>query len=106
MRNLIAICEFYSRQVNLIAFILSLLFATFFAIRASSGPVALDLFALFYGGIAGYSLTGFLMVPVFFILKYFGEGIRSQETTSALEGVLFRRPKKNSNDPRHKEPDL
>ena len=46
------------------------------------------------------------MVPVFFILKYFGEGIRTQETTSALEGVLFRRPKKNSNGPRHKEPDL
>ena len=106
MQNLIAICEFYSRQVNLIAFILSVLFATFFAIRASSSPVALDLFALFYGGIAGYGLAGFLMVPVFLILKYFGEGITTQETTSALEGVLFRRPKKNSNGPRHKGPNL
>ena len=94
MQRLLTICRFYTRQVNLIAFLLSLGFALLFALTANPGKIALDLFALFYGGIVGFGVAGFLMIPVFLILKFLGGDIRPEDTTSAVESILFRRPKR------------
>ena len=75
---------------------LGLGFALLFVITANPGEIAFDLFALFYGGIVGFAVAGFMMIPVFLVLKILGGDIRPEETTSALEGILFRRPKRNS----------
>lgn len=98
MRHLLTICRFYTRQINLIAFLLSLVFAFVFALRASPSSIALDLYALFYGGLAGFCVAGLVMVPVFLNLKIFGGGVSAGEKTSALESVLFRRPSKKTPD--------
>ena len=96
MQRLLTICRFYTRQVNLIAFVLGLCFALLFAVTANPGEIAFDLFALFYGGIICFVVAGFLMIPVFLILKFLGGDIRPEDTTSALESILFRRPKRKS----------
>ena len=93
MQRLLTICRFYTRQVNLIAFVLGLGFALLFALTANPGEIAFDLFALFYGGIVGFAVAGFLMIPVFLILKFLGGDVQPEGTTSALESILFRRPK-------------
>ncbi len=90
------ICAFYSRQVHVIAVLLGLAFAALYAIKADPGSVSFDLFALFYGGITGYAVAGFFMVPVFIFLKFTGDDQRPAETTSAMEALLFRRHKKKA----------
>jgi len=94
MQHLLTFCRFYTKQVNLIAFLLGLGFALLFALIANPGEIAFDLFALFYGGIVGFGVAGFLMIPVFLILKFLGGDIRPEDTTSAVESILFRRPKR------------
>ena len=96
MQRLLTICRFYTRQVNLIAFVLGLGFALLFALTANPGEIAFDLFALFYGGIVGFAVAGLLMIPVFLILKFLGGDVQPEGTTSALESILFRRPKRKS----------
>ena len=96
MQRLLTICRFYTRQVNLIAFVLGVGFAVLFAFTANPGEIAFDLFALFYGGIVGFAVAGSLMIPVFLILKFLGSDVRPEGTTSALESTLFRRPKRKS----------
>ena len=73
---------------------LGLGFALLFALTANPGEIAFDLFALFYGGIVGFAVAGFLMIPVFLILKFLGGDVQPEGTTSALESILFRRPKR------------
>ena len=93
-KTTITLCGFYTRHVHLIAFLLSGLFATYFAVTGDPGSISFDLFVLFYGGLAGYAVAGCLMVPVFLFQKIAGVESAPNETTSATEGVLFRRRKK------------
>lgn len=94
LQRLLTICQFYTRQVNRLAFVLGLGFALLFALTTNPGEIAFDLFALIYGGIVGFAVAGFLMIPVFLILKFLGGDVRPESTASALESVLFRRPKR------------
>lgn len=92
---MLKLCEFYARQIHLIAVILSAVFALFFALTGDPGTISFDLFVLFYGGLAGYTAAGLLMVPVFLVLKFAGIEPRSSGTTTAMEALLFRRRKRN-----------
>ena len=93
-KTAIILCGFYTRHVHLIALLLSTAFAAYFAVSGDSGSISFDLFALFYGGLAGYAVAGCLMVPVFLFQKIAGVESAPNEVTSAMEGVLFRRRKK------------
>tara|TARA_B100000963_G_C22146958_1_gene460065 strand:- start:78 stop:404 length:327 start_codon:yes stop_codon:yes gene_type:complete len=93
-KTAITLCEFYTRHVHLIALLLSATFVAYFAVTGEPGSIAFDLFVLFYGGLAGYTVAGILMVPVFLFQKIAGVESAPNETTSAMEGVLFRRRKK------------
>ena len=90
----ITLCGFYTRHAHLIALILSAAFAAYFAVTSDPGSISFDLFVLFNGGLAGYAVAGCLMVPVFLFQKIAGVESASNEVTSAMEGVLFRRRKK------------
>jgi len=90
----IILCDFYTRNVHLIALLLSAAFAAYFAVTGDPGSISFDLFVLFYGGLAGYAVAGCLMVPVFLFQKIAGLESSPNEVTSAMEGVLFRRRKK------------
>ena len=76
------------------ALILSVAFAAYFAVTGDPGSISFDLFALFYGVLSGYAVAGCLMVPVFLFQKIAGVESALKEVTSAMEGVLFRRRKK------------
>ena len=93
-KTAITLCGFYTRHVHLIALLLSAAFAAYFAVTGDPGTISFDLFVLFYGGLAGYSVAGCLMVPVFLFQKIGGVEGAPNETTSAMEGVLFRRRRK------------
>ena len=93
-KTAIILCGFYTRHVHLIALLLSTAFAAYFAVSGDPGSISFDLFALFYGGLAGYAVAGCLMVPVFLFQKIAGVESAPNEVTSAMEGVLFRRRKK------------
>ena len=93
-KTAITLCDFYTRHVNLIALLLSAAFAAYFAVKGDPGSISFDLFVLFYGGLAGYTVAGFLMVPVFLFQRIAGVESAPNETTSAMEGVLFRRHKR------------
>ena len=93
-KTAITLCGFYSRHVHLIALLLSAAFAAYFAVTGDPGTISFDLFVLFYGGLAGYSVAGCLMVPVFLFQKIAGVEDTPNETTSAIQGVLFRRRRK------------
>ena len=93
-KTAITLCGFYTRHVHLIALLLSAVFAAYFAVTGDPGTISFDLFVLFYGGLAGYSVAGCLMVPVFLFQKIAGVEGTPNETTSAMEGVLFRRRRK------------
>ena len=93
-KTAIALCGFYTRHVHLIALLLSAAFAAYLAVIVDPGTISFDLFALFYGGLAGYSVAGCLMVPIFLFQKIAGLEGTPNETTSAMEGVLFRRRRK------------
>ena len=68
-KTAITLCGFYTRHVHLIALILSAAFAAYFAVTGDPGSISFDLFVLFYGGLAGYTVAGCLMVPVFLFQK-------------------------------------
>ena len=93
-KTAITVCGIYTRQVHLIALILSAAFAAYFAVTGDPGSISFDLFVLFYGGLAGYAVAGCLMVPVFLFQKITGVESAANKVTSAMEGVLFRRRKK------------
>ena len=93
-KTTITLCGFYTRHVHLSALLLSAAFAAYFAVTGDPGTISFDLFVLFYGGLAGYSVAGCLMVPVFLFQKIAGVEGTPNETTSAMEGVLFRRRRK------------
>ena len=93
-KTAITLCGFYTKHVHLIALLLSAAFAAYFAVTGDPGTISFDLFVLFYGGLAGYSVAGCLMVPVFLFQKIAGVEGTPNETTSAMEGVLFRRRRK------------
>ena len=93
-KTAITLCDFYTRHVNLIALLLSVAFAGYFAVTGDPGSISFDLFVLFYGGLAGYTVAGCLMVPVFLFQRIAGVESAPNEPTSAMEGVLFRRHKK------------
>ena len=106
-KTAINLCGFYTRHVHLIALLLSAAFAAYFALASDPGTISLDLFVLFYGGLAGYSVAGCLMVPVFLFQKIAGVEGTPNETTSAMESVLFRRRRKaDANKGGAKDPDL
>ena len=86
-------CEVYARHIHLIAVAFSAVFALFLAVTRDPGTVSLDLFLLFYGGLAGYAVAGCLMVPVFICLKLAGVEQRPSGTATAMEALLFRRRK-------------
>jgi len=69
-------------------------FALCFALTGDPGSISFDLFVLFYGGLAGYTVAGLLMVPVFLVLKFAGGEEQPSETTTAMEALLFRRRKR------------
>ena len=93
-KTAITLCGFYTRHVHLIALILSAAFAAYLAVTDDPGSISFDLFVLFYGGLAGYAIAGYLIVPVFLFQKIAGVESAPNEVTSAMEGVLFRRRKK------------
>ena len=93
-KTAITLCGFYTRHVHLIALLLSAAFAAYFAVAGDPGSISFDLFVMFYGGVAEYTVAGCLMVPVFLFQKIAGVESAPKEVTSAMEGVLFRRRKK------------
>ena len=93
-KTAIILCGFYTRHVHLIALLLSAAFAAYFAVTGDPGTISFDLFVLFYGGLAGYSVAGCLMVPVFLFQKIAGVESAPNEVISMMEGVLFRSHKK------------
>ena len=106
-KTAITLCGFYTRHVHLIALILSATFAAYFAVTGDPGSISVDLFVLFYGGLAGYAVAGCLMVPVFLFQKIAGVESAPNQVTSAMEGVLFRRRKKvDAERSASREPDL
>ncbi|MGC6454377.1 MAG: hypothetical protein ACON31_10750 [Candidatus Puniceispirillaceae bacterium] len=93
-------CEFYARQIHLIAVALSAVFALVLAVKGDAGTVSFDLYVLFYGGLCGYALAGCLMVPVFIFLKLAGVEQRPSEAATAMEALLFRRRKRKGGQDR------
>ena len=55
VRTMLKLCEFYARQIHLIAVIFGAVAALFFALTGDTGTISFDLSVLFYGGLAGYT---------------------------------------------------